>query len=60
MKFKKHLFLFSIIPLIGVSSCSNGNVSSVEPIINNNDSRKVIKSLTTELKALTKEVKNLK
>ena len=60
MKFKKYLFLFSIIPLIGVSSCSNGNVSSVEPIINNNDSSKVIKSLTKELKALTKEVKNLK
>ena len=59
MKFNKYL-LFSIIPLIGISSCSRSNVNSLEPIINNSDSSKVIKSLTKELKALTKEVKNLK
>jgi hypothetical protein len=52
--------LFSIIPLIGISSCSRSNLNSLEPIVNNTDSSKVIKSLTKELKALTKEVKNLK
>ena len=59
MKLNKYL-LFSIIPLIGISSCSRSNVNSLEPTINNSDSSKVIKSLTKELKALTKEVKNLK
>ena len=60
MKLNKFLCLFSIIPLIGVSACSNGSVSPINPLINNSDSNKVIKSLTKELKALTKEVKNLK
>jgi hypothetical protein len=59
MKLNKYL-LFSIIPLIGISSCSRSNLNSLEPIVNNTDSSKVIKSLTKELKALTKEVKNLK
>tara|TARA_A100001388_G_scaffold271136_1_gene249515 strand:- start:1740 stop:2549 length:810 start_codon:yes stop_codon:yes gene_type:complete len=59
MKLKNYLLL-SIIPLIGISSCSRSNVNSLEPITNNDESSKVIKSLTRELKALTKEVKKLK
>ena len=59
MKLNRYL-LFSIIPLIGISSCSRSNFNNVDPIIDNSDSSKSIKLLTKELKALTKEVKNLK
>ena len=59
MKLNKYL-LFSIIPLIGISSCSRSNNNTLEPIINNSEGSKVIKLLTKELKALTREVKKLK